>query len=49
MRSSRNCAEQLRLSSRRHLLKASGLGLMAAAAARAKDPEAPSVYRRRGA
>ncbi len=35
-------------SSRRHLLQATGLGLIAAAAARAQDPEAPPMYRRRG-
>jgi len=35
-------------SSRRELLRASGIGLIGAAAVRAEDPEAPSMYRRRG-
>ncbi|MEO8596452.1 MAG: DUF362 domain-containing protein [Candidatus Solibacter sp.] len=34
--------------SRRHILKLPAAGLMAAAAARAADPEAPPLYRRRG-
>ncbi|MEK7753785.1 MAG: DUF362 domain-containing protein [Acidobacteriota bacterium] len=34
--------------SRRDLLRTSGMGLIGAAALRAKDPEAPPVYRRRG-
>ena len=34
--------------SRRNILKAPAVGLLAAAAARAADPEAPPVYRRRG-